>query len=1249
MPAAGLSRAQELDEDQMEESMKKMIKRMCLSVLALMVAAGSLIGSYGIEAHADDALPQERILLDDDAGEMQEYAAKELQKYLYQLFGTWLPIMDLDADTDVSHAFVLGTKEDAASLKPIEAEIESIGEQGYVLKKSEDTLYIGGHDDAGLLYGVYGLLDDHYGIGFYFSGDVIPEEQGEFYMPEVDEAKTPRQYMRGILPWTNFPQSSTVYSLEDWKYVIDQMARMRMNFLNIHNYNGQNGHNEMFHNFTYDGITSRNWNATAGSGHGWYGPAWDVNEYRFGASDLFDDYDFGMDATLHNDSLSNTEVFAKGYSMFQYIIQYAHSRGVKIGLGLDIDLVMPDYGVSADAPGLPELQAETVMANYEDLDTLILYISEMIVSDPAALSRWRDCFDRMYETVRAKRPDMQIAVSGWGISEEIARSLPDDVVIAPISNYSAGFVNGSEAYPGKEYWGGPWVERDFDSSVYYYPYNMELSDTVKAYQENKDTMQGLFTLTWRLSDAVDPKIMYIAKAPWDSEEKYQSAEDVYREYAQKCYGQENAEDMGKLLYADEKTVVPTTWSECNDTVQFTGADREADIARVQQMIDRVEQAMQRTDDRGNQARLDKLRNRLIGVQAYCRLDQGFNTTDWAHLQDDFATWARSFINRIDDISSLGNIVSTQNRFVQLRYVARETQLRNEQEIKAPLNVSAEGTADGAQISWEYEQDQADGFYVYRDGERISPLLSGSARTYADVYDQAASYTVRAVNAQGQEGEASIAQTCLAGSGDQEAPQVFVVSPPTSVIEGQDLQVKARVLDGRVDAAESEIDTLQTTTGQHTSQIDTINTTLSKKLDSDTAASTYQTLANKTTSVSGDSTDTQYPSAKAVWTAVQSVDANASVEALEGRVDSLETNSATKTELATKQNKNMGSSAANSIVTTDGTGNITASATIAASKVSGLADVATTGAYGDLSGTPSLGTLASKSTITSAEITDGTIAEADLNTTINASLDKADSALQKTTADATYAVKALEGQVGTVSKENMGTTTATTVVAGVKEAIDAAKAADTKAGSAASAASTAQSAAAAAQGAAEAAQADVDTLETTVSGQGTRLTAAEGEIDSIQSEMENMATSETVSGLQSTVTNLQSTKQDKTDNTLTTTNKTVVGAINEVKATADKKQDKLTGTVGGSMQPVYLNNGTITAGTALGTLATKSKVTNTEVDDGALAQSKINGLATTLAAKLTTPPTSERGETGLYVLTYDGTDFQWEDIARTVTE
>ena len=97
------------------------------------------------------------------------------------------------------------------------------------------------------------------------------------------------------------------------------------------------------------------------------------------------------------------------------------------------------------------------------------------------------------------------------------------------------------------------------------------------------------------------------------------------------------------------------------------------------------------------------------------------------------------------------------------------------------------------------------------------------------------------------------------------------------------------LDGRVDVAEGEIDTLQTQVAGK----------------QDALKFTPENVSNKTTTLSGTSTDTQYPSAKAVWTAVQSVDANASVEALEGRVDSLETNSATKTELATKQNKNMG--------------------------------------------------------------------------------------------------------------------------------------------------------------------------------------------------------------------------------------------------------------------------------------------------------------------------------------------------------
>ena len=167
-----------------------------------------------------------------------------------------------------------------------------------------EVLVIAGSDAIGCLYGVYGLLEDYYGLGFYLGGDILPVRSA-LRIPSVDQRKRPAVAIRGFLPWTNFPQSATVYSWQDWRFIIDQMAKMRMNFLHIHNYN-ETGlkpqvidvprHNEMFHNFTCRGITSRVWMATVRTGHFWGMPRWDLSRYRFGAGDLFDDYDFGADS-----------------------------------------------------------------------------------------------------------------------------------------------------------------------------------------------------------------------------------------------------------------------------------------------------------------------------------------------------------------------------------------------------------------------------------------------------------------------------------------------------------------------------------------------------------------------------------------------------------------------------------------------------------------------------------------------------------------------------------------------------------------------------------------------------------------------------------------------------------------------------------------------------------------------------------------------------------------------------------------
>ena len=356
------------------------------------------------------------------------------------------------------------------------------------------------------------------------------------------------------------------------------------------------------------------------------------------------------------------------------------------------------------------------------------------------------------------------------------------------------------------------------------------------------------------------------------------------------------------------------------------------------------------------------------------------------------------------------------------------------------------------------------------------------------------------------------------------------------------------VDDQVGTVSTQVGSLSTTVGQHTTQIaDKADkaTTLAGYGITDGATKTelteglagkvdnaditdMQVKANLTTNAEWStekSADDKYPSNaavnEAITAATSGLASSGKITEIEGDITTIEgdiTNiqgdvTQLQTDVSAKQNKNMGAGAANHIVTTDGTGNITSSATIEATKVTGLAGVATSGAYSDLSGTPSLGTLASKSTITSADITDGTIAEADLNTTINASLDKADSALQKATADSTYAVKATEG-------------IADTAAANAQQALT-----------------------------------DIGTKSELTTTNKDNLVGAINELDAA---MGDMATNDTIEGIQTDLTELEGKVDTNTTNigtntthigtvgNLTTSAKgDLVSAVNEVKTQADK--------------------------------------------------------------------------------------------------
>ena len=904
---------------------------MCVTLFSVVLPAAMLFTATGAA--------QPVIVTGSEASTIEDYAARELQRYLYQLTGSH-PELITDADYIDGPAFFVGRRENHSGIAALSGDElhvspEDPGPEGYVLRTVElndhPVLIISGSDAVGVLYGVYSLLDDYYDVGFHLGGDVLPPESRPLVVPEIDERKAPLVAIRGFLPWTNFPQSATVYSWEDWKFIIDQAARMRMNFIHIHSYSGELGHNENFANFELDGFMSRVWMGTARAGHAWAGPAWDSAEYRYGAADLFDDYDFGAESALHNETLSNREAFRKGASMFQRVIAYAHTRGVKIGLGLDIDTIPDEYGVPANDPRVVEARVDQIVTDYPNLDFLICFRSELINSRPEMREAWEEIFTTIYESMAERSPGTRLAVAGWGLAPEYIEDLPDDVISGPISAYSDKFEDGS-IYGDREYWGCPWLERDFQSSQYYYPYDMHLSNTIEAWQNRAPNMNGLYTLTWRLTDAVDAKMSYIAKAPWDHENRYDSSYAVYYEYARRHYGEDAAEAITEII--NENEPFASGFAECMATEPFTGSTRmpgaghllnihrflllpsedadgtahlaaEYDAQSGTQVADSTETSpcvgfinagdwlrfdavdfgedatvfkavvasdtqggefelrlddretgpvlgnlvvtdtggwqnwvtlstpipptsgvhtlymnflapeiddrekaeeqlavvadwIERSDNPEHVAHLKLLHARLGATLDHIILNREFPGYSWEELPGRYPTWVQNFTHRVTDISSLGNVQSHQNRFVNLNFFERKDALREGQIVKAPIHVEARGTRDGARITWAYDEPNLRGFHVYRDEVRLTDApLPPTVFHYEDHYDGVADYRVSVVDLRNRESPQSLPYRCKAGSADTMPPHIVVVSPPVTGAEGRPADVTARILDGRV--------------------------------------------------------------------------------------------------------------------------------------------------------------------------------------------------------------------------------------------------------------------------------------------------------------------------------------------------------------------------------------------------------------------------------------------------------------------
>ena len=107
---------------------------------------------------ADGGKSEFRIVIAADASPSTQYAAKELQTFLKQISAAELPVVT-DREAATGHEIVLGVSSHLKSLAT-SIDLPRLGDEGYVIRSVGPHLVIAGGALRGILYGVYGLLEE---------------------------------------------------------------------------------------------------------------------------------------------------------------------------------------------------------------------------------------------------------------------------------------------------------------------------------------------------------------------------------------------------------------------------------------------------------------------------------------------------------------------------------------------------------------------------------------------------------------------------------------------------------------------------------------------------------------------------------------------------------------------------------------------------------------------------------------------------------------------------------------------------------------------------------------------------------------------------------------------------------------------------------------------------------------------------------------------------------------------------------
>ncbi len=496
------------------------------------------------------------ICIQENAGKLEDFAAREVRRYLYLRTGKFLQIKQLSlGETQIlDNKIIIGSSQSKliqqfATKWNVQNQINELKKEEYLLKtvseKKGKTIIVCGSDEISTLYAAYKLME-LFGIRYAPAGDIIPDGYIDLEMPVINKIFKPEFAIRGFLPYHSWnPEGPEYWNSDAYKGFVAQQVKMGMNFIGLI-YDLENSDCKVY-KFPPEPAT---WSQTETP----------VNFPPAGAHLAFKSEIYASERGLEarkmlDNSLRKEFMIEQNGKFIGDIFTFANIFGIKTCIGVeaivtdsienrynsifrDVNrLVKPDfYWISTPESWL-----------WKPNDRSIL--DGIVNSYKAAI--------RVHESMKLP---FRLATMGWTIDPKEAPGMMDSILPKSVAISSQNRNIGKD--PVEPVWGTilnrdkwviPWMEDDFNllSPQLWVNRTIENATDALTYGCN-----GFIGVHWR-TKFLSPQMMALASVSWNRSLNMRA---FYQDFALTNFGEEAADEIANIfIKIDCKLPEATVW------------------------------------------------------------------------------------------------------------------------------------------------------------------------------------------------------------------------------------------------------------------------------------------------------------------------------------------------------------------------------------------------------------------------------------------------------------------------------------------------------------------------------------------------------------------------------------------------------------------------------------------------------------------------------------------------------------------